>query len=193
MLGRSDEGLASQITSTQFDIRVEEHLATIDAIKREIASMTGYSVSHLGLKDEGGMRTATEVTADYTDSERTRDKKAMYVKPALARLAVVALKIDKVIFPSFGADPGNDIPDVEFAAVSQVDPEKQARSIQMLDMARAAATKTRVQMAHPDWEADEVDAEVALILAEQGTPAPDPATFKGDEQPTTPDDEEPTE
>lgn len=173
-------GSPEQATISQFEIRVEEHLQTIEALKREIASLCGYSVSHLGVKGTSTQQTATEVVADFTDSERTRDKKALYVKPALSRLAQVALAIDAVVFPGKGGALVEELPDIEFAPVSQIDPEKQARSIQLLDMARAASAKVRVQMAHPDWDDDEVDEEVALILAEQGTPAPDPATFTGD-------------
>lgn len=178
-LGAASDTLASQITNSQFDIRVEEHLAAIDAIKREIASNTGYSPTHLGLKNEGGQQTATEVVADFTDSERTRDKKALYAKPALARLAQVALAIDGVLFPQQGGKWYDELPDVEFAPVSQEDPEKRARSIQMLDMARAASTKRRVTLANPDMDTDEIDEEVKLILKELGTPAPDPTTFDG--------------
>ena len=178
MLGTA--GSPEKAEVSQFEIRVQEHLEAADAIKGEIASMCGYSRSHLGLKGEGGDKTATEVTADFSDSERTRDKKALHVKPSLSRLAVTALAIDAVVFPGKGGALIEELPDVEFAPVSQIDPEKQARSIQMLDMARAVSAKVRVQMAHPDWDGDEVDDEVTLILEEQGTPAPDPATFTGD-------------
>jgi hypothetical protein len=180
MLGKSGDTLSGSIEVSQFEIRVDEHLTALEALTRAIASTSGYSPAHLGLKDGGGMRTATEIAADLSDSERTRDKKAMYVKPALAELAQVALAIDGVVFPGKGGKFYEELPDIEFAPVSQIDVEKNARSIQMLDMARAAATKTRVRMAHPDWEDDQVDEEVKDILREQGTPAPDPATFTGD-------------
>ncbi|MDJ0323178.1 phage portal protein [Cryobacterium sp. PH31-AA6] len=174
-LGSSSDSLGSQITISQFEIRVTEHLAAIDAIKREIANKCGLSPQHLGLKAESGGKTATEVVADFSDSELTRDKKALYVKPALARLAQVALAIDGVVFPAMGGKFYDELPDIEFAAVSQIDPEKIARTIGLLDIARAISTRQRVKDAHRDWDDEEVDEEVALIMAENGMgPAADP-------------------
>lgn len=176
-LGKAGDTLSSQITISQFEIRVEEHLGVIEAIKGEIASALGYSPSHLGLKGEAGAKTATEVTADFTDSERTRDKKALYVKPALAQLAQVALAIDGVQYPNKGGALVEELPDIEFVDVSQIDPEKNARTVQLMDAARAASTKVKVAALHPDWDEDDVDAEVADILREQGIEA-DPTLIK---------------
>jgi len=178
-----------QAIASQFLIRVEEHLSTIDALKREIASAIGYSPTHLGLKDVRGAKTATEVDADMSDSERTRDKKAMYAKPALAKFAVMALEIDAAVFKS-GVNPNDltELPDVEFAPVSQADPEKTARTAQLLDAARAASRREIIRVVHPDWDPDEVDAEFEAIQAEQQAAmptVPDPTLFKGD-QPTEP-------
>jgi len=172
-LGSKSDSLASQITISQFDIRVEEHVQTIEALKRELAAACGYSPVHLGLKDTlYSRKTATEITADLSDSERTRDKKALYAKPALAQLAQVALAIDGIVFPGKGGGWFDDLPDIEFADVSQVDPLKNAQTIQVLEAARAASTKTRVRMVHPEWDDPEVDAEVGLINAEDTAPQP---------------------
>jgi hypothetical protein len=179
-LGKAgDNGSAMGIV--QFNIRVEEHLAVINALKREIASALGYSESHLGLDGAKGLRTATEVDADLSDSERTRDKKALYAKGAISRWVLAALEIDKAVF---GGDDLGDLsrmPAVEFTPVSQADPEKLARTAQLMDAARAASRKEIVRSLHPDWDEDEIGAEVELIQQEIGTPAPDPATFTGDD------------
>ncbi|SBN64447.1 Phage portal protein, SPP1 Gp6-like [Curtobacterium sp. 9128] len=186
----SSEKLADQIVNTQFDIRVQEHLETIDALKREIATTCGYSPVHLGLRDvQQAQRTATEVTADLSDSERTRDKKALYAKPALAELAQVALAIDGIVFPGKGGQWFDELPDVEFAEVSQVDPLKNAQTISMLDAARAVSTLTRVRMAGqvPD---EEIESEVQRIRDEDALGAMrDPASALFDA--TEHEDEEP--
>ena len=172
-LGGPNDSLSSQITVSQFDIRVQEHLEAIDGLKRELATACGYSPVHLGLQQtRAGQRTATEVTADLSDSERTRDKKALHAKPALAKLAQVAMAIDGVVFPGKGGGWFEELPDIEFAEVSQVDPLKNAQTVQVLDAARAASIKTRVRMVHPDWENDEVDIEAAAIQAEESAMAP---------------------
>jgi hypothetical protein len=168
-LGSAGDTLANQMQIVQHDIRVQDHLDSMDAIKREIAIRCGYSPQHLGLQPEsaGGGKTATEVVADFTASELTRDKKSLHIKPALARLSQVALAIDGVVFPAAGGKFYEELPDVEFAPISQIDVEKNARTVGLLDMARAASVKVRVQMAHPDWDDDQVDEEVALIRDEQ--------------------------
>jgi hypothetical protein len=179
-LGKSADG-GMPIEQVQFDIRVEEHMATFDGLLRRIASTIGYSEAHLGLEGATGTQTATEITADLSDSERTRDKKAMYARLAMSRWALAALEIDAAVF---GGDALGDLtvaPDVVFAPVSQADPEKLARTAQLLDAARAASRKEIVRSLHPDWDEPDIDAEVERIKQEMGTPAPDPATFDGDD------------
>jgi hypothetical protein len=192
-LGKAgDNGSAMGIV--QFAIRVEEHMAVIEGLKKEIASALGYSEAHLGLDSAAGTRTATEIDADLSDSERTRDKKAMYAKGALASWSLAALEIDKAVFGGDGLGDLSRMPSVEFAPVSQADPEKLARTAQLLDAARAASRKEIVRSIHPDWDEDDIDSEVELIRQEMGAPAPDPALFTGDDpDPADPaaDDEEP--
>lgn len=168
-LGSAGDTLASQLTISQFAIRVEDHVQAMDKIKRMIADKCGYSPQHLGLQPDSrttGPKTATEVEADFTASELTRDKKSLYVKPALAKLAQVALAIDGVVFPGQGGGWFDDLPDIEFAPVSQIDVQKNATVVQILYAAEAASRKTRVQMAHPDWDDPQVDEEVAAIEKE---------------------------
>lgn len=171
-LGKAADG-NGPMSIVQFAIRVEEHMAVVEGLKKEIGSALGYSEAHLGLDSAAGTRTATEIDADLSDSERTRDKKALYAKGALARWSVAALEIDRTVF---GGDLGDlsRMPSVEFAPVSQADPEKLARTAQMMDAARGASRKEIVRTLHPNWDEDDIDAEVALIQQEIGTPAPNP-------------------
>lgn len=178
-LGSASDGLASQITDVQFDIRVEDHLQAMDAVKRLIADKCGYSPQHLGLQPQsqgGGPKTATEVVADFTASELTRDKKGLYAKPALAKLAQVALAIDGIVFPGQGGGFYEELPEVEFAPISQIDVQKNATVVQLLYAAEAASVRTRVQIAHPDWDDTQVDEEAAAITKEFAAAAPEPMT-----------------
>lgn len=178
-LGKAADG-SGPMSIVQFSIRVEEHLSVIEALKKEIASAVGYSQAHLGVDGAKGARTATEIDADLSDSERTRDKKALYAKAALARWSLAALEIDRAVFG--GPDLGDlsSQPDVVFAPVSQADPEKMARTAQLMDAARAASRETIVRTIHPDWDEDEVKAEADAIRAElQAGTAPDPTTYTG--------------
>lgn len=178
-IGKSDEAMSGKIHESQFDIRDEEFGNIIEGLKREIAWTTGYSLAHLGVDGSGTMKTATEVEADYSDSERVRDEKAMYAKPALAQLAQVALAIDGIVFPGKGGDWFEELPDVDFPPVSQEDMEKAGRIIQSLFLSESISRRERVRRANPDWDEDQVDDEVDALLQEFGEQAPDPATFTG--------------
>lgn len=166
------------IDKVQFEIRVDEHERTAFALYREILRASGYSQSAWGDYASGSAQTATEVNDRDKASERTRDKKALYDKAAIAEQAQVALELDGILFPGKGGGKF-DKPTVVFPDVSQVDPEKLARTLQYISAAGAASTRTLVDMLHPEWEEDAVDKEAARIRAELGSPAPDPSTFTG--------------
>ena len=179
-LGQGNESLTGQVHLSQFDIRDETLLNVVEGLKREIAWTTGYSLAHLGIDGAGGAKTATEVTADFSDSERVRDEKAMHAKPALAQLAQVALGIDGIVFPGKGGQWFEELPDVDFPPVSQEDMEKAARIVQVLFLSEAISMRERVRRSNPSWDEDQIDDEVAALEAEFGSTAPDPTQFTGD-------------
>lgn len=150
----------------QFEIRVEQHERTAYAIYREILRKAGYSPSAWGDYGKDGAITATEVDDRSQGSERTRDKKALYDKRAIGEQASVALELDGLLFPGKGGGRFEAPTTVTFPQVSQEDPEKVARTIQLLDAAAAISTEMKVTRANPDWEDDAVKAEVTKILAE---------------------------
>lgn len=172
------------IDKVQFDIRVEEHERTAFGIYREILRKAGFSQSawgdYTGAKASGAM-TATEVEDRDKASERTRDKKILNERVAISRAASVALEIDGIVFPGKGGGRFEQ-PTVVFPDVSQEDPEKLARTLTLLDTAAAISLEQKVRRASPDWDDEQIAAEVAAIRAERGT-APDPTTFTGDEDP----------
>ncbi len=163
----------------QFEIRVEQHERTAFGIYREILRKAGFSQSAWG--DYAGERqqTATEVDAKDKASERTRDKKILQERVGIARAASVALEIDGLVFPGKGGGRF-DQPTVVFPDVSQEDPEKLARTLTLLDAASAVSLEQKVRRANPDWEDDQITAEVAAIRAER-PPVPDPVGFTGDD------------
>jgi hypothetical protein len=78
-------------------------------------------------------------------------------------------------------------PDVLFTDGVQESPLSIAQTVQALRAAEAASDKVLVGMVHPDWDEDDVDAEVALIQAERqaGQPPalPDPMFTHPDDNP----------
>lgn len=190
-VGKAIDGTAP-ITIVQFQIRVEEHFRILDELKRAAASTIGYSESHLGLEGAQGVKTATDVNADLSDSERTRDKKAIFARSALAGWALAALEIDQAVFKGPALGDLSVAPDVVFAPVSQADPERMARTAQLMDAAHAASRETIVRTLHPDWDDEDIRAEVQRIQDEQKQAAlldPVMPPFDGDTKPD--EDEEP--
>ncbi|MEV5537446.1 phage portal protein [Saccharopolyspora shandongensis] len=179
MLTRGDA--STPITATQFAIRVAEHRETADEIVRAILRTAGYSPATFGDHDGEAPVTATEVTARERRSEHTRGKKARYWAAGLSQITGALLDVDR---HAFGTGVSVTAPPtVEFTSRAQPDPEALARTAQLLFAAEAASTEVRVRLVHPDWDDDQVDAEVQRILDETGRNVPDPASFRGfDEQ-----------
>ncbi|SFN66375.1 phage portal protein [Mycetocola miduiensis] len=165
----------------QFDIRVEQHERTAYAIYREILRKAGYSPSAWGDYGANGAITATEIDDRSQGSERTRDKKALFDKQAIGEQASVALELDGLLFPGKGGGRHDKPITVEFPEVSQEDPEKRARTLQMLDAARSISTEARVRyrLEGENLTEPEILAEIERVQKEQGEAAPDPTTFTG--------------
>lgn len=159
------------ITVAQFAIRVEEHKGTADELWKIIYRGAGLDGTEQG--SENTPETATGVNAKAGRKRSTRSVKIGYWTPALRRLASVILQLDLIAFRTAGLLPDAPV-EVEWPDVAAPDPESLARTIQLLDAARAISQRTKIEMLHPDWDTDQVDAEILEI--EDGTPqVEDPA------------------
>lgn len=164
------------LDKVQFDIRVEEHAATMDRIYKEILRKTGLSAASWG-DYEGAAITATEVTDRKSASERTRDKKILNDRGAIARISQVALELDGLLFPGKGGGKF-DRPEVLFADVSQEDPHTLAQTLSLMRAADSISMEQSVRRWNPDWDDSSVLEEVEKIKAEKGVSV-DPTTFDG--------------
>lgn len=160
------------LKAIQFEIRVQEHRETCQALLEQIIRSAGYSPQTFGAGDDGAAMTATEVQAREASSFKTRKRKLRAWAPALEEIAGKALAIDHAVF---GAPVTGEPVSVRFSQAVQESPEALARTVQTLRAAEAVSVETAVRMAHPDWADSDVMGEVDRIRAEQGTPAPDPA------------------
>ncbi|MEV8317993.1 phage portal protein [Streptomyces sp. NPDC059900] len=159
------------ITLNQFDIRVEEHRGTAEAIMRQAAQAAGYSPQSFGLDGEGQPVTATEVDSKTQRSMVTRRKKAGYWKHAVADMAHVLLQLDASLF---GSKIKPERPRVEFGDGVAESEQATATTLDLLARAGAVSTATKVKILNPTWDDTAVKAEVTAILAETGAAAPDP-------------------
>lgn len=146
----------------QFGIRIDEHLKACRNLAVQALRGAGYSAQTFGEGDQGGPATATEVQARERRSYTTRDRKIEYWRPPLRRLARAALMMDRRFYGSQVGDL-SQAPNVDWPDGVQTDIETVSRVVQMLDAANAASLRTKVQLVHPQWDADQVDTEVAAI------------------------------
>lgn len=164
-----DGGLAMQVV--QFEIRVEQHARTCAELTTLALRGAGYSAQTFG--EQGDIaQTATEVTARESSSYRTRARKQGYAEGPLRRLARTLLEVDVAKFGTKGVVPPPGPLTVEWPDGVAEDPTQQAQTLQLLAAAEAASIHTRVAMLHPEWEAGEVDEEVARIKDDVTPPAP---------------------
>ncbi|MGX1912412.1 phage portal protein [Streptomyces phaeochromogenes] len=159
------------ITLAQFDIRVEEHRATTQAIMGQAAQDAGYSPQSFGLDTEGQPVTATQVNSRDARSMVTRRKKAGYWRHGVADMVHVLLQLDARLF---GSRITPVRPRVEFGDGVAESAEQTATTLDLLNRAGAVSTATKVKILNPGWDDTAVQAEVRAILAETGAAAPDP-------------------
>ncbi|MGW3057694.1 phage capsid protein [Streptomyces goshikiensis] len=159
------------ITLSQFEIRVEEHQRTAEAITRQAAQSAGYSAQSFGLHGDGDAITATESDSRDQRSMVTRRKKAGFWRHGLADALHVMLLLDHA---QFGTRITPERPSVEFGDGVAESEQQTATTLDLLARAGAVSTGTKVRILHPEWDDEAVRAEVDAILAETGAAAPDP-------------------
>lgn len=164
------------ITLSQFAIRVDEHVRVMEQWARQATQTAGYSASTFGLdKSGGGDMTATEVNDRKSRSDLTRAKKSGYFGEGLRDLAVATLWIARIVFGRSVVP--TDVPEIQWPDAAEVDPLKQAQTIQALAGARAISTFLAVKTQHPDWDDAEVTDEVVRINDDNAVE--DAGTFTG--------------
>ena len=165
-----DLGGAEAIKNIQFDIRVEEHERTALALTEHIISTAGYSPQTFGLQIEGRAESGTALRIRENKTWRTQGRKQRYWTPALADVAQSLLALDRVMF---GRPTPVARPAIGWQELAD-DPQGTATWVSTLSQAQAASIETRVRLAQPQLDDDQVAAEVARIKAESGVGLPDP-------------------
>jgi A118 family predicted phage portal protein len=170
LLAGADAKLADQIQQVQFNIRVQEHKDTATQLIKDILQMVGYSSETFGIYDGGGpVKTATEIEAKQQRSLLTRDRKIRLWRPAISRIVEKLLAVDQALFGSVVVP---QLPDVVFPDGVQESAQAIATTVQLLKAAGVISDEVAVGMIHPDWDEDDIRAEVALIQAERQAALP---------------------
>ena len=170
-MGQNDQAMVEQV---QFAIREGAHLTVIEAILREVLRRVGISPLTFGVQSEGvSAVTATEITSHTRDSVTTTLAKRRLATPELTDLAEALMAIDAEHF----GGPGCDEIDVIWPPEVQVSDEEKARTLTMLT--DYISLYEAVKYLHPNWDEEQVQAEMALIREDKkaAMPAVDPFGF----------------
>lgn len=179
----------SGITTSQPEIRAEEHLRLTQAWTLQIIGDCGYSPETFGLPGEVAM-TATESGNKRARTLVTGGRKGLPWRPELARLTQALLAVGNKIA---GWGVAEVRPTVKLADVAQTDPRVTAEIVNLWTQAEAASTETKVRTAHPEWDDDTVTEEVARIVDERSAAVPAADAFGQPPTGDEPADEEPAE
>ena len=162
---------AQQITVQQFSIRSAEHLATAQELVTRIVTSAGYSPQTFGLQVQGAAESGTALRVRETRTYQTTAAKAQYWRDALADLFEMLLQVDRL---HMGGPAQPEKPNVEMQDGIVQSAQELAQTVALMQQAQAASTDTRVRMMHPDWDEEQVGAEVQRINDEQGLTLPNP-------------------
>lgn len=151
----------------QFAIRVAEHRDTAHELMEIAVRQAGYAGATFGLDGDGSAVTATEVKARQTRSLTTRARKALYWAPTVADITAAWLAVMAgPLFRVQGLDL-SEAPRVEFPDGITESQQEIATTLQLLDAASAISTEMMVRARNPEWDDDQVAAEVARIHSER--------------------------
>lgn len=165
------ESDAFHVSPQQFAIRVEEHERTALALVERIVSHAGYSPQTFGLEIQGRAESGTALRIRERRTLMTQQRKRHFWEQPLEDLFQMMLTVDREIFRS-----GVTVfrPAVTIADSLTPDDREVAETVDILARAGAASTEILVRMVHPDWDEEQVMAEVERIRAEKGLSLPDP-------------------
>jgi A118 family predicted phage portal protein len=166
------------ITPQQFAIRWQEHQSTAEALVEQALRHAGLSSQTLGGDDGVSAQTATEAQAKERMSFTTRGNRITGAwKPGIVDGVELLLEYEQAWGLASAVEP--ERPSVEFGDSVSEGPETIARTIQLLNAASAISIETSVRMVHPDWDDEQVTAEVKRIKDDQEPIGMDPADAVG--------------
>lgn len=156
----------------QFAIRMADHMGVVQALVEQVTSGAGYSPQTFGLHIEGQAESGTALRMRENKTFRTQGRKQEHFKHPVEHSAEMLLAIDAEVFrrPTPIMEVSLTWPEL------QDDPVSRSTWIKQLGDAMAASIRTRVKLAQPELTGDELDREVAAVMAEAGISVPEPGS-----------------
>lgn len=160
-----DPDAAGRIESIQPELRVDKHMAVVDAATRKGIDAVGLSPLTVGMDPQAsGDMTATETRARSDKTIKTFGGKARQARAGLSELLTAYLHMDAQI--------NNYPPPTRMVNISITEPVQdtdrdRAERAQSLRAAEAASTYYLVRDLHPEWTEQQVEEEVSRIVEER--------------------------
>ena len=155
----------AKIMATQFTIRTEQHVATILDLIERVVIHAGYSPQTFGLKLEGA-ESGKALSIRERKTFTTRQKKWRYWATALEDLLHMLLYIDNVFLKN--KTPFDFRPSIAISDSADRDTMVLAETMKVLYDAQSISIDTKVRMLHPEWDEEQVQAEIEMIKEEFG-------------------------
>jgi A118 family predicted phage portal protein len=162
----SGESGAKPIDSVQFAIRTDDHMKTCTELLLEIVNMAGYSPQTFGLGEFGNAQSGTALKIREHKSQKTRNKKAEYWKPAIMELLKQMQNIDKASGLSTNYETEEATVELEDGILNDIN--ETSETIRNLSQARAISIYMKVKLLHPDWDDEKIKEETDRINEDEG-------------------------
>ena len=163
---------AAQVTHVMPTIRATEHGLSAVQVMERVVSIAGYAPQTFGLHIDGRADTATALNVRKERTDRTIARKRRYWA---TEIVAVCRQLLVAYAEWFDGETARLVVPVAPALAwpePDTDPAVNAATALALSQAGAASLKRRVEVAQPGLRDEEVDAEVAAILAERAATAP---------------------
>lgn len=165
-------GEEAPLTVQQFAIRAQEHQQTALELLDRIITASGYSPQSFGLSIEGRAESGTALRIRERKSLKTQQKKAAHFKPRIEDILYLALQVDRIYLNN--NTPIQFRPRITFADSIQESMGELSSAVLTISQAEAASIQTKVEMLHPEWSNDQIQAEVKRIMEESGRSVTEP-------------------
>ncbi len=165
-------GEEAPLTVQQFEIRAQEHQQTALELLDRIITASGYSPQSFGLSISGRAESGTALRIRERKSLKTQQKKAAHFKPRIEDILHLALQVDRLYLNN--ETPVEFRPRITFADSIQESMDELSKAVLTINQAEAASIQTKVEMLHPEWSYEQVQAEVQRIMEESGRAVTEP-------------------
>lgn len=161
---------AETIERVQFDMRVDAYMAAIENTRMRAISSTGWSNITFGLENTSAQMTATEIRARSTRTIHTHKAKSRHARAGLGQLLTAWLEMDADLN---GYAPPTRPVNVNMAEPVQATELDEATTLGTLRQHGLVSQRAALTRLHPEWTAEELQAELNELRAEEqaGMPA----------------------